>query len=59
MINMRLLKGNAIVLNRDNNQEKTQQAIAIEEYLQVFTSFELVLSKKLKKYIFDQNVFTN
>lgn len=59
MINMRLPKGNAIVLNRDNNQENTQQAIAIGNYTHVSTSPEIALSKKFKKNILDQNVFTD
>lgn len=58
MINVRLPKGNAIVLNGDNNQENTQQIIATGDYTHVFTSPEIALSKKFKKNILDQNVFT-
>lgn len=59
MINMRLPKGNAIVLNGDNNQENIQQAIAIGNYTHVFTNPEIALSKKFNKNILDQNVFTD
>lgn len=57
MINVKLLKGNVIDLNRDNNKESTQQTVAIGDYTYVSTSLEIALSKKFKKNIFDQNFF--
>lgn len=59
MINVRLPKSNAIVLNGYNNQESTQQAIVTGDYTHVFTSPEIALLKKFKKNILDQNVFTD
>ena len=50
---MKLPKGNTIVLNENNNQESTQQAIVIGDYTHVFTSPKIVLSKKFKKNILD------
>ncbi len=36
IINMKLPKGNTIVLNGDNNQENTQYIIAIGYYIYIF-----------------------
>lgn len=59
MINIKVPKGNAIVLNRNNDRENTQQAIATEDYTHIFTSLEIILSKKFKKNILDLNIFTD
>ena len=59
IINQRLPKGNTIVLNGDNNKETTQCKIARGNYTHVFTSPEIALSKKFKKNILHQHVFTD
>lgn len=48
MINVRLLKNNTFVLNRDNNKKSTQQAIVTEDYTHVFAIPEIALLKKFK-----------
>lgn len=58
MIN-RILYRKAIVLNGKNNQKYTQQKIGNEGYTDVFTSPEIVLSKKFKQHVLDQHQFTN
>ncbi|MCJ1348467.1 hypothetical protein MMC31_006699 [Peltigera leucophlebia] len=59
MINKKLPNGHAIVLNGDNNKESTQCEIARGHYTHVFTSPEIALSKKFKKNILDQHLFTD
>ena len=59
MINKKLPNGHAIVLNADNNKKSTQCKIARGHYTHVFTSPEITLSKKFKKNIFDQYLFTD
>lgn len=54
-----LLNEKAIILNRENNQKLIQDDITQENYINVFTSLEITLSKKFKKRIFDQNKFIN
>lgn len=49
----------AIILNRENNQKLIQDDITQENYIHVFTSLEITLSKKFKKHILDQNKFIN
>lgn len=56
---MKLPKGNIIILNRDNDQENTQYIIAIEYYTYIFINPEIAISKKFKKNIFDQNIFSD
>ena len=59
MINKKLPNGHAIILNGNNNKENTQCEIARGHYTHVFTSPEIALSKKFKKNILDQHLFTD
>ena len=51
--------GKALVLNRENNHKHIFQQAARGGYTHVFTSPEIVLSKKFKKSILDDPQFTN
>lgn len=42
---MKLSKGNAIVLNRDNKKENTQKTITTGNYTYLFTISEIALLK--------------
>lgn len=59
MINRKLLNGHAIVLNGAKNKGSTQCEIARGHYTHVFTSPEIALSKKFKKNILDQHLFSD
>lgn len=59
MINTKLPNGHAIELNGDNNKESTQREIARGYYTHVFTSPEIALSKKFKKNVLDQHLFSD
>lgn len=59
IINTKLPNGHAIELNGDNNKESTQREIARGYYTHVFTSPEIALSKKFKKNVLDQHLFSD
>lgn len=48
-----LPQGKAIVLNGEKSQKSTFAKVAKGGYIHVFTSLEIALSKKFKKYILD------
>lgn len=58
MINQ-LSQDKLIVLNDENSQKSVFTGVAREYYTLVFTSPEIALFKKFKKYILDQQFFTN
>lgn len=58
MIN-RILNGKAIVLNGKNNHKNMQLEIALGNYIHVFASSKITLSKPFKKNILDDARFTN
>lgn len=59
MINTKLPNGYVIILNGNNNKETTQRKIARGYYTHVFTSSEIALSKKFKKNVLDQDLFSD
>lgn len=58
-INLRLLKCNTIVLNRNNNKENTWYTTVIGNYTHIFMDPKITLSKKFKKNIFNWHIFIN
>lgn len=54
-----LPRGKGIVLNGENNMHSVFTGIANGNYTHVFTSSEIVFSKKFKNSILDQSYFTN
>lgn len=58
MINQ-LPQGKAIILNGENSQKSVFAGVTRGHYTHVFTSPEIVLSKKFKKCILDQHIFTD
>lgn len=54
-----LPQSKAIVLNGENSQKSVFSGVARGAYTHVFTSPEIVLSKKFKKCILDQQTFTD
>lgn len=59
MINKNLPNGHTMVLNSDNNKESSQYKIAKSHYIHVFTSPEIILSKKFKKNVLDYDLFSD
>lgn len=57
MIN-RIPNGKAIALIGENNQQSTQREIATGNYTHLFTSPEIALSKKFKKNLLDNALFS-
>lgn len=55
----RLSQSKAIVLNGENSQKSVFIGVTREYYTHLFTSPKIILSKKFKICILDQQIFTN
>lgn len=58
MINQ-LPNGKALVLNGKNNHKHVYKQVIKEGYIHIFTNLEIALSKKFKKFFFDNLEFTD
>lgn len=58
MINQ-ILNSKALVLNKKNNHKHIHKQMVKDGYTHIFTSLEIIFSKKFKKNTLDYPVFTN
>lgn len=55
----KLLKRRGIIFNGENSSNNVFTKVCKGGYIYIFTSLEIAISKRFKKYIFDHLSFTN